>query len=252
MAVHPLWNPYEVPSAEEIDAARVAVSARAPETVEVVPPDPAWSQWYDAVCSRVVAALGEQVVSIAHVGSTSVPGLPAKPVVDVDLLVPDPADEEAWLPQLEAAGFELRVREPEWEEHRCLRGTDPACNLHVFAPDSRESRRHRMFGAWLRTHPADRELYASVKQEVATVTEEGVDIATVDQVEQAAIDAGLAPEEAAAVADHYGEAEVQGLQLALIAVAIAAIGSLWFTRKLPMHVPDEPEALSDPEAARTG
>ncbi|WP_137291822.1 GrpB family protein [Nocardioides dongxiaopingii] len=167
MAVHPLWNPYEVPSAEEIDAARVAVSARAPETVEVVPPDPAWSQWYDAVCSRVVAALGEQVVSIAHVGSTSVPGLPAKPVVDVDLLVPDPADEEAWLPQLEAAGFELRVREPEWEEHRCLRGTDPACNLHVFAPDSRESRRHRMFGAWLRTHPADRELYASVKQEVA-------------------------------------------------------------------------------------
>lgn len=167
MAVHPLWNPYEVPSAEEIDAARVAASARAPETVEVVPPDPAWSQWYDAVRSRVVAALGEQVVSIAHVGSTSVPGLPAKPVVDVDLLVPDPADEEAWLPQLEAAGFELRVREPEWEEHRCLRGTDPACNLHVFAPDSRESRRHRMFGAWLRTHPADRELYASVKQEVA-------------------------------------------------------------------------------------
>ncbi|QCW50750.1 GrpB family protein [Nocardioides dongxiaopingii] len=167
MAVHPLWNPYEVPSAEEIDAARVAASARAPETVEVVPPDPAWSQWYDAVRSRVVAALGEQVVSIAHVGSTSVPGLPAKPVVDVDLLVPDPAHEEAWLPQLEAAGFELRVREPEWEEHRCLRGTDPACNLHVFAPDSRESRRHRMFGAWLRTHPADRELYASVKQEVA-------------------------------------------------------------------------------------
>ncbi|WP_209020571.1 GrpB family protein [Nocardioides sp. 1609] len=167
MPVHPLWNPYEVPSAEEIDAARVAESARVPEPVVVVPADPAWAQWYDVVRDRVVAALGERVVSIAHVGSTSVPGLPAKPVVDVDLLVPDPADEDSWLPDLEAAGFELRVREPEWEEHRCLRGTEPACNLHVFAPDSRESRRHRMFGAWLRAHPEDRELYASVKQEVA-------------------------------------------------------------------------------------
>ncbi len=80
----------------------------------------------------------------------------------------------------------------------------------------------------------------STKQQVAAATEDGVDIASVDQVEKAAIDAGLPPDEAATVADHYGDAEVDALRLALMGVAIAAIGSLWFTRKLPLHMPAEP------------
>lgn len=87
----------------------------------------------------------------------------------------------------------------------------------------------------------DPRISAATKQQVATVTQEGVDIATVDQVERAAVDAGLPVDEAATVADHYGEAEVRGLRLALIGVAIAAIGSSWFTRKLPRHVPGGPD-----------
>lgn len=165
MRTHPLWNPFETPSPVEIEAARVA--ATLPETVEVVAPDPSWPQRYAAARDRIVAALGERALSIEHVGSTSVPGLWAKPVIDVDLTVADSGDESAWLPDLEAAGFELRVREPEWEEHRCLRGFEPRSNLHVFSRGAREPQRHRMFRDWLRSHPRDRDRYAVVKREVA-------------------------------------------------------------------------------------
>ncbi|MEP9365129.1 GrpB family protein [Nocardioides sp. CN2-186] len=167
MATHPLWNPYEVPSMDEINAARVEIGAWSPAAVEVVAPDPAWPAAYAVVRDRVVDALGDRVVSIEHVGSTSVPGLWAKPVIDLDLTVADSGDEHAWLPDLEAAGFVLRVREPEWEEHRCLRGQDPESNLHVFSPGAREPQRHLVFRDWLRAHPDDRDRYASVKRAVA-------------------------------------------------------------------------------------
>ena len=116
-----------------------------------------WPQAYSVVRDRVVAALGIRLLAIEHVGSTAVPGLWAKPVIDIDLTVADSADEDAWLPDLEAVGFVLRVREPDWEEHRVLRGQDPATNLHVFSSDAREPHRVRMFRDWLRTHPEDRD-----------------------------------------------------------------------------------------------
>ena len=167
MTAHPLWNPFETPSQEDIDAARAALGVWVPAPVEVVAPDPAWPQWYAAARDRVLGALGDRVLAIEHVGSTSVPGLWAKPTVDVDLTVADSAAEDAWLPDLEAAGFELRVREPDWEEHRLLRGLEPTTNLHVFSPGAREPRRHLMFRDWLRGHPDDRERYAELKREVA-------------------------------------------------------------------------------------
>ncbi|GAB2454184.1 GrpB family protein [Nocardioides hungaricus] len=167
MRTHPLWHPYETPSMEEIDAARVQVGAWSPAPVEVVAPDPAWPEWYVVVRKQVCATLGERVLAIAHVGSTAVPGLWAKPMIDVDLTVADSADEDAWLPDLRAAGFVLRVREPDWEEHRLLRGPEPATNLHVFSPGAREPRRHLLFRDWLRAHPDDRDQYAGVKREVA-------------------------------------------------------------------------------------
>ncbi len=168
MRTHPLWNPYEPPTAEEIDAARVTVAARTPEVVEVVEPDPTWPAQYRVVVEQVVAALGERVLGLEHVGSTSVPGLAAKPMIDVDLTVADSGDEAAWLPDLEAAGFELRVREPEREEHRCLRGWSPRTTLHVFSPGAREPRRHRLFRDWLREHEEDRATYEAVKRDVAS------------------------------------------------------------------------------------
>ncbi len=165
MSTHPLWRPYVHPSDEEIVAARVGVHAPAP--VEVVAPDPTWPGLYDGVRRLLVDALGDRVLVVEHVGSTSVPGLWAKPIIDVDLTVADSGDEPAWLPDLERAGLELRVREPEWEEHRCLRLPDPASNVHVFSPGAVESRRTRAFRDWLTAHADDRAAYGELKQSLA-------------------------------------------------------------------------------------
>lgn len=167
MPTHPLWNPFEIPTQEEIDAARAQVGTWQPAPVVVVPPDPQWPEAFATVRARIVDALGERALSVEHVGSTSVPGLWAKPYIDVDLTVADSGDESAWLPDLEAAGLELRVREPEWEEHRVVRSSDPLGNIHVFSPGAREPQRHLMFRDWLRSHPDDREAYAAAKREVA-------------------------------------------------------------------------------------
>src|SRR6476661_9295572 len=136
--------------------------------VEVVDPDPRWIADFECLAHRIRSALGERALKVEHVGSTAVPGRPAKHVIDIDLTVADSADEPAWLPGLEAAGFELVVREPWWHEHRCLTAEDPRCNLHVFPPDCPETVRHRLFRDWLRTHPDDLALYRDAKLGAAT------------------------------------------------------------------------------------
>lgn len=144
------------------------VAGRGPSTdVVVVEPDPTWPQWYDALAARVRDALGPRVLWLQHVGSTSVPGLAAKPVIDADLVVADPDDEAAYVPALEAAGFDLTVREPWWYGHRLLKYDDPRCHLHVFGPDSPEVVRHRLFRDWLTRDADDLARYAAVKREAA-------------------------------------------------------------------------------------
>jgi len=135
--------------------------------VEVVAADPTWPAQFAQVAGRVRRALGERALLIEHVGSTAVPGLAAKPVIDVDLVVADPADEAAYVPALTAAGFALCVREPWWYEHRMLRGTEPTSQVHVFGPDSPEVERHRLFRDWLRGDADDRERYAAAKRDAA-------------------------------------------------------------------------------------
>ncbi|GAA1723494.1 GrpB family protein [Microbacterium paludicola] len=137
------------------------------EHIAIVEPDPAWPEVYAELAARIRATLGPRALDILHVGSTSVPGLPAKPIIDIDLIVADPADEPAWLPALQDAGFMLTVREPWWYEHRCLRLAQPRCNLHVFGPDAPEPWKHRVFGDHLRRDAADRALYAETKRAAA-------------------------------------------------------------------------------------
>jgi GrpB-like predicted nucleotidyltransferase (UPF0157 family) len=144
-----------------VDGARPLVG------VEVVEADPAWPQWYDELAARVRTALGWRVLDIQHVGSTAVPGLPAKPIIDIDLTVADPDDEPAYVPDLEAVGFVLRAREPWWWGHRMLRDTEPWCHLHVFGCDSPEPIKHRIFRDWLRGNPDECALYARTKREAA-------------------------------------------------------------------------------------
>jgi GrpB-like predicted nucleotidyltransferase (UPF0157 family) len=145
------------------------VAGAAPGTgIEVTDPDPAWPRRYDIVAGRIREALGWRVLQLEHVGSTSVPGLAAKPVIDIDLTVADPGREQDYVPVLEMIGFQLTIRKPWWYGHRMLRADPPPCNLHVFGFDSPELIRHRIFRDWLRGNPGERDLYAAVKRQAAS------------------------------------------------------------------------------------
>ena len=137
-------------------------------TLRIEEPDPTWARRYAEVEARVRGALGDRVVEIQHIGSTAVPDLPAKPIIDIDLAVADPADEASYVPDLEAMGFVHWLTEPDWHQHRLLKQlTEPRVHLHVFGPDCPELVRHRMFRDWLVEHPEDRERYAGAKRAAA-------------------------------------------------------------------------------------
>jgi GrpB-like predicted nucleotidyltransferase (UPF0157 family) len=136
--------------------------------VELVEPDPAWSTMYDREANRIRDALGDQVRILEHVGSTSVAGLRAKPVIDIVLAVPDSSDEMSYRPRLEAAGFVLRLRETDWFQHRLFEGPDTDINLHVFSEGCEEVGRMIAFRDHLRDSPRDRDSYANAKQELAS------------------------------------------------------------------------------------
>lgn len=145
------------------------------EPVEVVAHDSEWPLTYRRVASDLRRLLGDQVLDLDHVGSTAVPGLDAKPVIDVVLTVADAADEASYVPALAATGWDLTVREPWFHEHRCLRLDRPRVNLHVFGPDSPETIRMVMFRDWLIQHPDDLALYAATKRSAAGRTEPVMD-----------------------------------------------------------------------------
>ena len=129
--------------------------------------DPIWPHWYESAAFRIRGALGDKALQLDHVGSTSVRGLAAKPLIDINLVVADTTDENAYVPPLEAIGYKLRIREPDWYEHRLLRGYDPPVQVHVFNPGCEEIDRMLLFRDWLGTHDDDRELYERAKRELA-------------------------------------------------------------------------------------
>jgi GrpB-like predicted nucleotidyltransferase (UPF0157 family) len=135
--------------------------------IAVVDPDPGWPRLYEEIAGRIARSLGSRALRLDHVGSTSVPGLAAKPIIDIDLIVADSAAEQDYVPELESLGFELVIRQPWWYEHRAFRMADPRSNVHVFGPDSAEAARHLIFRDWLRENTADRELYAATKRQSA-------------------------------------------------------------------------------------
>ena len=122
----------------------------------------------------IETVLGGTALAVDHVGSTSVSGLPAKPILDILLQVPDSADEPSYVPSLLGLGYRVRVREPHWIEHRVLSrrvadGDPHSINLHVLSPRYGAGEIGRMLGFrdWLRTHDDDRARYAAVKHELA-------------------------------------------------------------------------------------
>ncbi|KAI4139569.1 MAG: hypothetical protein LQ340_007989, partial [Diploschistes diacapsis] len=142
-------------------------------SINILEPNPAWPQRYEEVKQRIQKALGALILDIVHAGSTSVPSLPAKDIIDVDLTLKDVMDEASYVKPLEEAGFRFLLREPQWHQHRLFVEDWPKAyhvNVHVWGPDSSEVIRHRIFRDWLLKTPADRELYAKVKREAAKQT----------------------------------------------------------------------------------
>lgn len=137
--------------------------------VDLIPHDPSWSALYTAEERRIRATLGEEARLVEHVGSTAVAGLAAKPIIDIVLAVTDSAAEAGYVPRLETAGYTVKLREPDWYEHRLLTRAEPAVNLHVFGEGCEEIERMIVFRDRLRTSPADRERYSTLKNELAAV-----------------------------------------------------------------------------------
>ncbi|MBB6118217.1 GrpB family protein [Nocardiopsis algeriensis] len=136
--------------------------------------DPKWPYLFEREAARVRGALGDRVLLFEHVGSTAVPGMPAKPCVDLLLLVADSADEASYLPDLEAAGYSLVIREPDWYEHRVFKGREVNINLHVFSRGCEEAERMRRFRDRLAADAGARERYAAVKRELSRRTWERI------------------------------------------------------------------------------
>ncbi|HLY32613.1 MAG TPA: GrpB family protein [Ktedonobacterales bacterium] len=161
-------KPVRVPTTEEeILAARIGPVVPHNGPIYLAEYDPEWPRLFEREAERIRAALGDQVLMLEHVGSTSVPGLAAKPLIDILLVVPDSSDEASYVPPLEAAGYVLRIREPDWYQHRLLKGPDTDVNVHVFSQGCPEIGRMLRFRDWLRTHPDDRQLYEHAKRELA-------------------------------------------------------------------------------------
>jgi GrpB-like predicted nucleotidyltransferase (UPF0157 family) len=154
-------------SDEEIKATAVGGERLHNAPITLVDYDPEWPELFAREEGRIRAILGDRVVRLQHTGSTSVPGLAAKPIIDMTMVVPDSSDESTFVPDLEAAGYRLVIREPDWYEHRVFKGPDTNVNLHVFSPGCPEIERMVAFRDWLRTHDDDRDLYERTKRELA-------------------------------------------------------------------------------------
>ncbi len=130
--------------------------------------DAKWPQQFAREAERIGKALGERALQVEHIGSTSIPGLVAKPIIDILLVVADSGDEPSYVPAMEAAGYVLKIREPEWHQHRLFKGPDININLHVFSSGSPEIERHLLLRDWLRVNETDRKLYAETKHKLAS------------------------------------------------------------------------------------
>lgn len=142
----------------------VLIGGREPVTITVIDYRDEWPVRFAHMHALVEAALGSRALAVEHIGSTSVPGLAAKPIVDMLLTVAGVEDEDAYLPALEDAGFVLRVREP---AHRMLRTPGKDVHLHVYEPADKAVVDYLDLRDWLRESAADRALYAATKRDLA-------------------------------------------------------------------------------------
>src|SRR6516164_481618 len=113
--------------------------------IKIADYDPDWPNKFEKHAKIIAGAIGGSLLRIEHIGSTSVPGLAAKPIIDILVVVPNSASESTYLPQLEAAGYVLRVREPNWNEHRMFRTVNKDVHIHIYSAGCVEIQRNLVF-----------------------------------------------------------------------------------------------------------
>ena len=160
--------PYTPLTEEQIRAAQVGELVPLVAPIQIVDYDPEWPRLYEREATRVQSILGKRVLLSEHVGSTSVPGLAAKPKIDMLLVVANTADEPAYVPDMETAGYVLTIREPDWYEHRMFKGPGIDINLHVFSLGCTEIDLMLLFRNWLRSNKSDRLFYERTKRQLAS------------------------------------------------------------------------------------
>jgi GrpB-like predicted nucleotidyltransferase (UPF0157 family) len=139
------------------------IGGREHREIVIVDYDPSWPERFERQRERLAGALGPLALAIEHVGSTAVPGLVAKPIVDLLITITDP-EEESLIEPIEVAGYELRVREP---AHRMFRTPERDVHVHLWAAHDPEVDRLLRFRDRLRASPRDRAAYTELKRELA-------------------------------------------------------------------------------------
>jgi GrpB-like predicted nucleotidyltransferase (UPF0157 family) len=135
--------------------------------IKIAEYDPAWPSLFAKHAKTIDDALASVALRIEHIGSTSVPGLAAKPIIDILVVVKDSTDESVYLRQLEAVGFVLPVREPDWQEHRMFRTPDKGVHVHIYSDGCPEISRNLTFRDRLRRNAHDRTRYERTKRRLA-------------------------------------------------------------------------------------
>ncbi|MFD8546068.1 GrpB family protein [Streptomyces sp. NPDC059649] len=140
------------------------IGGREKRVIRLAEYDPDWPSRFARERIRILEALGSTARRVDHIGSTSVPGLAAKPIIDIDVSVPDVEAEDDYLGALLAVGYELRVRQP---GHRMVRAPALDVHVHICGVGSDWERRHLLFREWLRRDAGDRQAYADLKRQLA-------------------------------------------------------------------------------------
>lgn len=154
-------------SDEYIQKVVVSGNAEHNQTIVLKPYDENWPVLFEREKQRISTILKDKALMIEHIGSTSVPGLIAKPIIDILLVVEDAGKEEDYVVDLVSHGYILRIKEPDFENHHMFLGPDTDIHLHVFSQDSKEIEKYLLFRNYLRNHQEVKELYANTKKALA-------------------------------------------------------------------------------------
>lgn len=161
-------DPAEPEDGREFRGGLILGPERGTEGVELVAYDPRWPVLYEQMRARLASALGPTALRIDHVGSTAVPGLAAKPIVDIQVSVPEVDDEGPYRQPIEDQGFALRYREPGHRYFRPPPGLPRLWQVHVCTVGSEWEWDHLLFRDYLRAHPAAAAEYAAIKRRAAS------------------------------------------------------------------------------------